>query len=97
MVVEELRDHPVSAAPPSHRYNRAIIAQSDLCGFTQLASTRAPEEVVQFISELFGLFDDLTDKREIYKVETVGDAYIAGQAENPLTLRNSPLSVVLLA
>merc|ERR1712039_244624 len=28
-------------------------------------------------------------------VETVGDAYIAGQAEPPLTYRNSPLSVVL--
>merc|ERR1712228_93054 len=31
----------------------------------------------------------------IYKVETVGDAYIAGQAEPPLTDNRSPLSVVL--
>ena len=27
------------------------------------------------------LFDELTDKHEVYKVETVGDAYIAGQAQ----------------
>ena len=31
--------------------------------------------------ELFGLYDDLADEYGIYKVETVGDAYIAGQAE----------------
>eukprot|EP00931_Biecheleriopsis_adriatica_P005467 TRINITY_DN106988_c0_g1_i1.p1 TRINITY_DN106988_c0_g1~~TRINITY_DN106988_c0_g1_i1.p1 ORF type:complete len:1197 (-),score=246.02 TRINITY_DN106988_c0_g1_i1:9-3548(-) len=72
----------------------ATIAQSDLCGFTKLASTRQPQEVVKFIGELFGRFDRLTDKHEIYKVETVGDAYIAGQAEPPLTSRNSPLCVV---
>merc|ERR1719240_2103959 len=84
-----------SATPPSHTYKRVTIAQSDLCGFTKLASTRKPEEVVSFISELFGLFDELTDKYEIYKVETVGDAYIAGQADYPLTHKNKPISVIL--
>eukprot|EP00435_Cladocopium_sp_Y103_P002567 s1730_g1.t1 len=54
----------------------------------------AISEVVEFIGELFGLFDELTDKHEVYKVETVGDAYIAGQAEAPLTFKNSPLCVV---
>mmetsp|Transcript_145655 Transcript_145655/g.378819 ORF Transcript_145655/g.378819 Transcript_145655/m.378819 type:complete len:1133 (+) Transcript_145655:44-3442(+) len=80
-----------------HKYDRATVAQSDLCGFTELASTRQPQEVVEIISELFGLFDALTDELEVYKVETVGDAYIAGQAGPPLTRRNSPGSVVLFA
>jgi len=80
---------------PSHHYPSATIAQSDLVGFTQLASTRSPREVVDFISELFGLFDDLTDVYGVYKIETVGDAYIAGQASPPLTLHHRPLSVVL--
>jgi guanylate cyclase len=93
-VVADIRQN-VNATPPSHKYYRATIAQSDLCGFTKLASTRTPQEVVRFIGELFGLFDDLTDKYEIYKVETVGDAYIAGQAESPLTEKNKPISVVL--
>merc|ERR1712217_112737 len=35
------------------------------------------------------------DKYGMYKVETVGDAYIAGQAEPPLTDRNSPVDVIL--
>merc|ERR1719401_1220491 len=80
---------------PSHPYEHATLAQSDLVGFTSFARTRQPFEVVEFISELFGLFDRLTDKYGIYKVETVGDAYIAGQAELPLTDTNSPVDVVL--
>lgn len=95
LVVDELRELPVNADQPSHLYKRATIAQSDLCGFTKLASTRKPSEVVTFIGELFGLFDDLTNKYEIYKVETIGDAYIAGQADYPLTLKYKPISVIL--
>jgi len=79
----------------SHRYLRATIAQADLVGFTQLASGRRPHEVVAFVSEIFGGFDRLTDDHEIYKIETVGDAYIAGQAEPPLTRVNSPRTVVV--
>merc|ERR1719198_851807 len=77
-----------------HQYEMATLAQSDLCGFTKLASTRKPTEVVKFISELFGMFDKLTDQFGVYKVETVGDAYIGGQAEYPLTERNSPSTVI---
>jgi class 3 adenylate cyclase len=94
-VVAQVAQHKKSSAPPSHQYVRATIAQSDLVGFTQLSSTRTPEEVVRFMDELFGLFDELTEKYGIYKVETIGDAYIAGQAEYPLTDRNKPISVVL--
>eukprot|EP00913_Durusdinium_trenchii_P017457 g16406.t1 len=78
----------------SHSYHQATIAQSDLCGFTQLASDRTPEEVVEFVKDLFGRFDILTDRFNVYKVETVGDAYIAGMAEPPLTAKQSPIEVV---
>eukprot|EP00931_Biecheleriopsis_adriatica_P053488 TRINITY_DN31314_c0_g1_i1.p1 TRINITY_DN31314_c0_g1~~TRINITY_DN31314_c0_g1_i1.p1 ORF type:complete len:1407 (-),score=286.44 TRINITY_DN31314_c0_g1_i1:42-4262(-) len=93
MVVKELR-----AKSPgeelAHPYKLATIAQSDLCGFTQLSSTKQPREIVGFMSDLFGRFDKLTDDFDIYKVETVGDAYIAGMAEAPLTEKNSPVAVV---
>merc|ERR1712228_238748 len=49
------------------------------------------------VSELFGRFDKLTDTFELYKVETVGDAYIAGQGGRPLTRSNSPVAVVRFA
>eukprot|EP00913_Durusdinium_trenchii_P032751 g30659.t1 len=79
---------------PSHEYKHATIAQSDLCGFTQLSSGRTPQEVVGFMGELFGRFDVLANEFGIYKVETVGDAYIAGMAETCLTETNSALRVV---
>lgn len=93
-VIEELSELEPTDALPSHSFGRAIIAQSDLCGFTKLASTRPPSEVIQFISEIFGRFDALTDRYDVYKVETVGDAYIAGQAGWPLTRRSSAICVV---
>ncbi|CAJ1421258.1 unnamed protein product [Effrenium voratum] len=92
LVIEEIKQF---AHFVSHHYSSATIAQSDLVGFTALASSREPEEVVKFISELFDKFDDLADQYHIYKVETVGDAYIAGQADFPLTKYNQPLLVVL--
>jgi len=95
LVLKQLKQNPT--VPPSHQYSRATIAQSDLVGFTALASSRKPEDVVEFVGELFGRFDKLTDRYDIYKVETVGDAYIAGQAERPLTKRNSPLQVLRFA
>lgn len=97
MVVQEVRGLGPFDTPPSHTYKRATIAQSDLVGFTKMASSCTPKEVVALVSELFGVFDALTEKLHIYKVETIGDAYIAGQAEHPLTERNSPTSVVHFA
>jgi class 3 adenylate cyclase len=96
LVVQELSQAAdTKNSPPAHAYQRATIAQSDLVGFTALASTRTAREVVEIIRDLFGLFDDLTDKYGIYKVETVGDAYIAGQAEPPMTKDHIPQSVVM--
>lgn len=93
-VVAEMRMLPPGAPMPSHSLERVTVAQSDLCGFTKLASTRSPAEVVRFMSELFGAFDDLATEYRVYKVETIGDAYIAGMAESVLSDTNSPVSVV---
>merc|ERR1712050_470278 len=74
---------------PCHRYDAVTVVQSDLVGFTKLSSGKGPTEVVEIISDLFRCFDDLADKYGVYKVETVGDAYIAGQADKILTDRHS--------
>jgi len=78
----------------SHHYNQAMVVQSDLCGFTKLASDLPPDAVMALICEVFCDFDNLADKFSMHKVETVGDAYIAAQAEQPLTFSKSPLSAV---
>jgi class 3 adenylate cyclase len=95
MVLEQVQEATDPNTSVTHQYECATIVQSDLCGFTKIASGLKPTEVVKFITEIFGLFDDLTNEFGVYKIETVGDAYIGGQAEHPLTEKNSPSSVIL--
>jgi len=90
LVVKQLQNGIVP-----HTYRHATITQSDLCGFTKIASTLTPDEVLDFISQIFGAFDRLTDEYQVYKVETIGDAYVAGVAEQPLTEKNMPIQVLL--
>jgi class 3 adenylate cyclase len=78
----------------SHNYREAVVVQSDLCGFTQLASYMLPEDVVELVGGIFSHFDNLAEKRGVYKIETKGDAYYAGQAEAPLTAQRSALGVI---
>lgn len=95
-VAVQLREgYGVSAT--SHTYDAVTLAQSDLCGFTQLAGRMQPEKVVEIISDLFGRFDMLADRYGVYKVETVGDAYIAGQGGYPLTQIHSARDVLKFA
>jgi class 3 adenylate cyclase len=94
LVIEQLRELPANAALPSHHYLRATVSQSDLCGFTRIAATRTPQEVVTFMSDLFGRFDKLTEKYDVYKIETVGDAYISMVAEHTVTRTNSVVAMV---
>mmetsp|Transcript_55311 Transcript_55311/g.124238 ORF Transcript_55311/g.124238 Transcript_55311/m.124238 type:complete len:1325 (-) Transcript_55311:38-4012(-) len=94
-VLEELKTQ--NGVLPVHTFKQATIAQADLVGFTSLASAWNPDQVVGFISDLFGRYDELTDHFKIWKIETVGDAYIAGQADPPLTDINLPTEVVRFA
>lgn len=94
---EQAALNPARTLPDPDVYERATIAQSDLCGFTALSRDKEPLEVVKMMSTLFGRFDDLTTVFQVYKVETIGDAYIAGTAEQPLTETNSPLRVLRFA
>lgn len=93
LVTQDMRNS--TSQQPNHQYRHAVIAQSDLCGFTKLAATKTPHEIVKFMMELFGSFDDLSDYYKIYKVETVGDAYIAGMADKPLTAEYLPANVIV--
>jgi class 3 adenylate cyclase len=49
----------------------------DIIGFTELASTMDPHKVAHQMNRLYGKLDALTKQYDIFKVETVGDAYMA--------------------
>ena len=54
----------------------ATVFFSDVVGFTKLSSELSPIDVMDMLNEMYSAFDLLVEKHNLYKVETVGDAYM---------------------
>ena len=50
---------------------------SDIVGFTEICSMIDASKVSQMLDRLYTAFDALLDEHRIFKVETIGDAYMA--------------------
>jgi class 3 adenylate cyclase len=50
---------------------------ADIVGFTAWSSTREPVQVFTLLETIYYEFDAIATKRRIFKVETVGDCYVA--------------------
>uniref|UniRef100_A0A8C9YEL9 adenylate cyclase n=1 Tax=Sander lucioperca TaxID=283035 RepID=A0A8C9YEL9_SANLU len=57
------------------KHKDVSILYADIVGFTKLASSCTPEELVAVLNKLFGRFDDIAKKNGCLRIKILGDCY----------------------
>ena len=76
----EGHDHGISeltAKPIADVFPYTTVLFGDVAGFTAWSSTRDPSQVFVLLETIYKAFDDLARQCRVFKVETVGDCYVA--------------------
>eukprot|EP00977_Amphora_coffeiformis_P006818 scaffold1498_cov163-Amphora_coffeaeformis.AAC.10 len=70
--VENYKGKPIADLFPE-----TTIMFADIVGFTAWSSTREPSAVFTLLEGIYAAFDRIAARRRVFKVETVGDCYVA--------------------
>lgn len=57
-------------------FQEVSILFADIVGFTELSATIPPSALVNLLNQVFSRFDLLSEKHELEKIKTIGDAYM---------------------
>jgi class 3 adenylate cyclase len=70
-------DNVAGSRPIANLYDHTTILFADLVGFTAWSSKREPVQVFELLEALYQAFDKIAVRRNVFKVETIGDCYVA--------------------
>ncbi len=59
------------------KHDNVAVLFSDIVGYTDMAGTWSPHIVLSMLHNMFATFDTICLKYDVFKVETIGDSYMA--------------------
>jgi hypothetical protein len=68
----EMNDTPIADLFP-----HTTVFFADIAGFTSWSSCREPTQVFILLQTIYQAFDVIAKRRKVFKVETIGDSYVA--------------------
>ena len=75
-------------------HHEVTILFTDIVGFTAMSQTVAPQQVMEFLHELFVRFDDLVGRDSLlWKVETIGDAFMVASGLEGVRTKSRELAI----
>ena len=66
-----------ASKPIADLFPDATVLFAEMDGFSAWNSLRQPSEVFEFLETMYRAFDQLARRHKVFKVETVGDCYVA--------------------
>ena len=74
---EDVTSKLLETKPIADLFPNATVLFADICGFTAWSSVREPTQVFTLLEQIYNSFDIIAKRRRIFKVETIGDCYVA--------------------
>jgi len=90
-MVDELK---MQGKAKARNYKRVTVMFTDFKGFTQIAESLKPNELVERLDSYFIKFDEIIEKYNVEKIKTIGDAYMCAGGV-PIRNKSNPIEVVL--
>jgi class 3 adenylate cyclase len=85
------------SSPIADLFPEMTMLFSDIAGFTAWSSVREPRQVFILLENIYGIFDAIAVKRGVFKVETIGDSYVAAVTGLPEPRKDHAICMVKFA